>query len=94
MAHSCNGFSGGVDTDAFKSDKFESGFDPVWSDVLEKHEMIGYHAMVGGGDQVGARKEKEIAWMASGCRAHDDLIEIGADLLRLHNSRTRTSTLD
>lgn len=52
MAHSCNGFSGGVDTDAFKSDKFESGFDPVWSDVLEKHEMIGYHAMVGGGDQI------------------------------------------
>jgi hypothetical protein len=53
MAHSCNGFSSGVDTDAFKTDKFESGFDPLWADVLEKHEEIGYHAMVGGGDQVG-----------------------------------------
>ena len=41
MAHSCNGFSGGVKTDEFKTDKFESGFDPLWCDVLEKHDRLG-----------------------------------------------------
>lgn len=63
MAHSCNGFSAGVDTDAFKLDKHDSGFDPLWVDVLEKHNAFGYHCMVGGGDQLysdGITKEPEL----------------------------------
>ena len=50
--HSCNGFSAGVDTDSFKGEGFESGFDPVWEDLLEKHQKVGLHAIVGGGDQI------------------------------------------
>jgi hypothetical protein len=46
-AHSCNGFSAGVDVDSFKGHGFESGFDPVWVDLLDKHEEIGLHAIVG-----------------------------------------------
>ena len=46
-AHSCNGFSAGVDTDSFKGEGFESGFDPVWVDLLEKHDQTGLHALVG-----------------------------------------------
>jgi hypothetical protein len=53
MAHSCNGFSAGVKMEDFKTDKFESGYDPLWCDVLQKHDEFGYHTMVGGGDQVG-----------------------------------------
>lgn len=51
-AHSCNGFSHGVDPDEFKGPGFESGYDPVWIDLLEKHDQFGYHCMVGGGDQI------------------------------------------
>lgn len=50
--HSCNGFSSGVDIDSFTGEGFESGYDPVWEDLLEKHESIGLHAIVGGGDQL------------------------------------------
>ncbi|GAA6058242.1 hypothetical protein JCM3770_007430 [Rhodotorula araucariae] len=46
MYHSCNGFSGGVDTAAF------NGPDPLWRDVLRKHEEKPIHVMVGGGDQI------------------------------------------
>ncbi|GAA5845717.1 hypothetical protein JCM9279_006083 [Rhodotorula babjevae] len=46
MYHSCNGFSGGVDTEAF------NGPDPLWRDVLRKHEQKPIHVMVGGGDQI------------------------------------------
>lgn len=51
-AHSCNGFSAGVDVDSFKGEGFESGFDPVWADLLDKHNESGLHAIVGGGDQL------------------------------------------
>jgi hypothetical protein len=51
-AHSCNGFSGGVDMDAFKGPGFESGYDPLWADLLKEHDLYGLHALVGGGDQV------------------------------------------
>jgi hypothetical protein len=51
-AHSCNGFSGGVDMDAFKGPGFDSGYDPLWSDLLKEHATYGLHALVGGGDQV------------------------------------------
>lgn len=53
-AHSCNGFSGGVDMDAFKGPGFESGYDPLWADLLKEHDLYGLHALVGGGDQVNA----------------------------------------
>ncbi|GAA5996184.1 uncharacterized protein JCM10292_007447 [Rhodotorula paludigena] len=46
MYHSCNGFSSGVDTDSF------NGPDPLWRDVLRKHEEKPIHVMVGGGDQI------------------------------------------
>lgn len=53
-AHSCNGFSGGVDTDAFfnKDKGFTSGYDPLWEDLLDKHEDKPFHCLVGGGDQI------------------------------------------
>lgn len=53
-AHSCNGFSGGVKTEEFfNADKgFTSGYDPLWEDMLDKHEEKPFHCMVGGGDQI------------------------------------------
>jgi len=45
-AHSCNGFSAGVDQSAF------NGPDPVWNDLLENHKVLPFHVMVGGGDQL------------------------------------------
>ncbi|GAA6009034.1 hypothetical protein JCM10207_004072 [Rhodosporidiobolus poonsookiae] len=58
MYHSCNGFSSGVDTASF------NGPDPLWRDVLRKHEEKPIHIMVGGGDQIYCdplTKEPEIA---------------------------------
>lgn len=46
MFHSCNGFSHDVDKDAF------CGPDPLWRDVLSKHQSKPFHCMVGGGDQL------------------------------------------
>ncbi|SCZ95844.1 BZ3500_MvSof-1268-A1-R1_Chr8-1g09834 [Microbotryum saponariae] len=46
VGHSCNGFSGGVDTAAF------NGPDPLWRDVLRKHEEKSLHVLIGGGDQL------------------------------------------
>jgi hypothetical protein len=51
-AYSCNGFSEGINPDTFKGEGFESGFDPVWADLLEKHEQRPFHALIGGGDQL------------------------------------------
>lgn len=51
-AFSCNGFSEGVDQDTFKGEGFSSGFDPVWADLLQRHEERPFHALVGGGDQI------------------------------------------
>jgi len=53
-----NGFSGGVDTEAF------NGPDPLWRDVLRKHAEKPIHCIVGGGDQIYCdplTKEPEIA---------------------------------
>ncbi|ORX38016.1 putative plasma membrane protein [Kockovaella imperatae] len=50
-AHSCNGFSTGVNPDEFKGD-YHSGYDPVWEDLLLKHHERAFHCMVGGGDQI------------------------------------------
>lgn len=46
MFHSCNGFSMSVDTDSF------SGPDPLWRDVLNRHQAKPFHVMLGGGDQI------------------------------------------
>lgn len=46
MFHSCNGFSMSVDPKTF------SGPDPLWRDVLNRHQSHPFHVMIGGGDQV------------------------------------------
>lgn len=46
MFHSCNGFSHDIDTNEL------SGPDPLWRDVLSKHQSTPFHCMIGGGDQV------------------------------------------
>ncbi|KAJ8463846.1 hypothetical protein ONZ45_g17443 [Pleurotus djamor] len=51
-AHSCNGFSAGVNPDDFRGPGFQSGYDPVWVDLLNKHATEHFHVMIGGGDQL------------------------------------------
>ncbi|KIO17542.1 hypothetical protein M407DRAFT_84893, partial [Tulasnella calospora MUT 4182] len=51
-AHSCNGFSAGINEADFRQPGFESGYDPVWCDLLNKHAEKPFHCMVGGGDQI------------------------------------------
>lgn len=46
MFHSCNGFSLSVDSNKF------SGPDPLWRDVLNKHQARPFNVMIGGGDQI------------------------------------------
>ncbi|KAH9809178.1 hypothetical protein Tdes44962_MAKER06205 [Teratosphaeria destructans] len=46
MFHSCNGFSMSVNPADF------SGPDPLWRDVLNRHQSRPFHVMLGGGDQV------------------------------------------
>ena len=46
MFHSCNGFSLGINSHEF------SGPDPLWRDVLNKHQSQPFHVMIGGGDQL------------------------------------------
>ena len=46
MFHSCNGFSLSVDSKQF------SGPDPLWRDVLNRHQARPFHVMIGGGDQI------------------------------------------
>ncbi|CAK4031962.1 Hypothetical predicted protein [Lecanosticta acicola] len=46
MFHSCNGFSLSVDPTNF------SGPDPLWRDVLNRHQSRPFHVMIGGGDQI------------------------------------------
>ncbi|KAF5365719.1 hypothetical protein D9758_003279 [Tetrapyrgos nigripes] len=62
-AHSCNGFSAGVNPDDFRGSGFSSGYDPCWMDLLSKHAEEPFHAMVGGGDQIycdGLTREPEL----------------------------------
>ncbi|THH33013.1 hypothetical protein EUX98_g1210 [Antrodiella citrinella] len=51
-AYSCNGFSAGVNPEDFRGPGFASGYDPVWTDLLQKHTEQPYHVLVGGGDQL------------------------------------------
>lgn len=48
----CNGFSAGVNADDFCGPGFQSGYDPVWTDLLAHHAEEPFHALVGGGDQL------------------------------------------
>ena len=48
----CNGFCEGVNADDFRGKGFESGYDPVWVDLLAKHIEQPFHLLVGGGDQL------------------------------------------
>ncbi|KAH8117510.1 hypothetical protein DFH11DRAFT_1575443 [Phellopilus nigrolimitatus] len=62
-AHSCNGFSAGINSDDFRGPGFDSGYDPVWIDLLKKHELSPFHVLVGGGDQIycdGLTREPEM----------------------------------
>ncbi|KII89007.1 hypothetical protein PLICRDRAFT_53502 [Plicaturopsis crispa FD-325 SS-3] len=68
-AHSCNGFSAGVNPDDFRGPGFQSGYDPVWIDLLTKHNETPFHALVGGGDQLycdGLTREPELQEWVSG----------------------------
>ncbi|KAI0035970.1 hypothetical protein K488DRAFT_76303 [Vararia minispora EC-137] len=51
-AYSCNGFSAGVNPDDFRGPGFQSGYDPVWVDLLLKHSEKPFHVLMGGGDQL------------------------------------------
>ncbi|KAJ6630651.1 hypothetical protein B0H10DRAFT_1982192 [Mycena sp. CBHHK59/15] len=68
-AYSCNGFSAGVNPDDFRGPGFNSGYDPVWMDLLSKHAQEPFHALVGGGDQIycdGLTREPELQdWIKS-----------------------------
>ncbi|KAJ7470605.1 hypothetical protein FB451DRAFT_1340055 [Mycena latifolia] len=72
-AYSCNGFSAGVNPDDFRGPGFNSGYDPVWMDLLAKHAEEPFHALVGGGDQIycdGLTREPELQeWIQS--KPHD-----------------------
>ena len=46
MYYSCNGFSLSVNPAVF------SGPDPLWRDVLNNHQVLPFHVMIGGGDQI------------------------------------------
>merc|ERR1712093_733537 len=74
VGHSCNGFSAGVDTEAF------NGPDPLWNDVLKQHHQQPIHALVGGGDQIycdAIAKEPELmSWM----NEKDDKVKMAAHL--------------
>lgn len=52
MMPQCNGFSAGVNPDDFRGPGFQSGYDPVWTDLLQKHGDEPFHVLVGGGDQL------------------------------------------
>ncbi|KAJ3552242.1 hypothetical protein NM688_g4254 [Phlebia brevispora] len=51
-AYSRNSFSAGVNQNDFRGPGFQSGYDPVWSDVLQKHAENPFHVLVGAGGQI------------------------------------------
>ncbi|KAJ7273561.1 hypothetical protein B0H12DRAFT_1089992 [Mycena haematopus] len=67
--YSCNGFSAGVNPDDFRGPGYNSGYDPVWVDLLSKHAEEPFHVLVGGGDQIycdGLTREPELQeWINS-----------------------------
>lgn len=49
MFYSCNGFS---DVPQEVKDKFGEKDAPLWADVLDRHEVLPFHVLLGGGDQL------------------------------------------
>ncbi|KAI7900000.1 uncharacterized protein BX663DRAFT_519258 [Cokeromyces recurvatus] len=49
MFYSCNGFS---DIPQEVKDKFGEKEAPLWQDVLDRHEVMPFHVLLGGGDQL------------------------------------------
>jgi hypothetical protein len=41
-----------VNPDDFRGPGFQTGYDPVWVDLLAKHAEQPFHLLVGGGDQL------------------------------------------
>jgi hypothetical protein len=41
-----------VDPDGFRGLGFQTGYDPVWVDLLAKHAEQPFHLLIGGGDQL------------------------------------------
>jgi hypothetical protein len=41
-----------VDPDSFRGQGFQTGYDPVWVDLLAKHAEKPFHLLIGGGDQL------------------------------------------
>jgi hypothetical protein len=41
-----------VNPDDFRGPSFQSGYDPVWADLLEKHSEEPFHMLMGGGNQL------------------------------------------
>jgi len=59
----CNGFSAGINPDDFRGPGFQTGYDPVWADLMEKHAEEPFHMLMGGGDQLycdGVIREPEL----------------------------------
>lgn len=49
MFHSCNGFS---DIPQETKDRFGEKDAPLWQDVLDRHNVMPFHVLLGGGDQL------------------------------------------
>lgn len=49
MFYSCNGFS---DIPQETKDKFGEKTAPLWQDVLDRHQVMPFHVLLGGGDQL------------------------------------------
>lgn len=49
MFYSCNGFS---DIPQEIKDKFGEKTAPLWQDVLDRHDVLPFHVLLGGGDQL------------------------------------------
>ena len=41
-----------MDPDSFRGLGFQTGYDPVWVDLLAKHAEQPFHLLIGGGDQL------------------------------------------
>ena len=41
-----------MNPDEFRGPGFQSGYDPLWVDLLAKHAEQPFHLLVGGGDQL------------------------------------------
>jgi len=41
-----------VNPDDFRGPGYQTGYDPVWVDLLAKHAEQPFHLLIGGGDQL------------------------------------------